>query len=211
MTCTPRSSRPGVGATRIGQMRTGCSLKLWSNGPNLPMATRHTLACARWQWNMISSDVLSAHATAALIGDTWLTTTMSSRGDPCRELLARRPDPGVEGAEALAALGGDTSRWSATTATPRAAPRQPAHPRTRRRPARSSGRRSRPAARSTRRSPGHAPTSSRSRCRPGRPTPRWRPPACARSRRAAGRADPAATRRRWPPCGRGGPGRARAQ
>ena len=72
---------PAHGAgRRLTRFRPGiaCSLNVCRIGPNLPIPTRHTLACDRWQWNMISSDVLSAHATAALIGDTWLTTTTSS-------------------------------------------------------------------------------------------------------------------------------------
>ena len=199
----------GVAGGRARQGR-GCSLKLWSNGPKRPMLTRHTLACARWQWNMISIVRVErpghgcldrrhvAHDDDVLVEDPW------------RQRLERRAHAGVERAEALAALRREQGVRAPATATPRAAPPRPARPRTRRRRARSTGRRLTARLEVGRGLPGAHQRAADHHVARGRPCSAIAFACGDRSRRAAGRAGPAAARSRWRPCGRGGRGRARA-
>ena len=151
-----------------------------------------------------SSPAPSAHAIAALIGDTWLTTTTSCSRDLLEQLVARRPHPHAERGQRLAA-GRARTCGSA---------RHSAH-----RSAGTSRERHAvelavveldppfvdlaPAGRTRRRSRGCAATGSRSRARPPGSGPPAPPPAPARAPTAAGRRARGAARRRSPsvwPC-----------
>ena len=103
-----------------------------------------------------SSPAPSAQAIAALIGDTWLTTTTSRSRDLVDEVGARRADPHAERGERLAAGRARTAGRRATRATARPARRATAGRRAPRSRARSTVRRSPPAGRTPRRSRGCA-------------------------------------------------------
>ncbi len=80
------------------------SLKLCSEGPSGPTTTRHADATSRNIRHDTSSPTPSAHATAALIGETWLTTTTSVTLACVRHLLAGRSDAASHRSDGLATL-----------------------------------------------------------------------------------------------------------
>ena len=67
---------------------------------------RHTEAYERWDRHEISTPQPSVHATAALIGDTWLTTATVCVPGPLGQLEARRPHPLIELHQRLTTFGG---------------------------------------------------------------------------------------------------------
>ena len=161
------------------------------------MATRAIDATCTNMCQATSSPTASAHASAALIGDTWLTTITSRVARLVEQLLARGPHPEAEGRRATRPR---RARTADRPATPPDVGGYLGHRRGRRScrsRARSSVRRPRPGGRTRRavsivRASGLATTRASAGARAS-PAP---PPGAARARTAAGRPARAAGRAR---------------
>ncbi len=71
----PRPGAPRRRERARAQSRCATSLNVRSSGPRRPITMRLIAAGSRWVRHATSGPTPSAQATAALIGDTWLTTT----------------------------------------------------------------------------------------------------------------------------------------
>ena len=172
----PARPRPPAAARRRGgarvQLTSTTSLNEWRVGPHGPMPTRAIDATCTNRCQATSSPTDSAHASAALIGDTWLTTITSRVAGLVEQLLARRPHPEAEGGERLAPAGHEVRIGPPRLPDVGGYLAPPAGRRSCRSRARSSVRRPRPDARTPRRSPSSGSTG-------------WRSPARRRGRVAA--------------------------